>query len=38
MALLTGRHVTATEAKEMGLVGYVVPDGSALEKALEIAR
>jgi len=36
--LLTGRHITATEAKEMGLVGYVVPDGSALEKALEIAE
>jgi enoyl-CoA hydratase len=36
--LLTGRHITATEAKEMGLVGHVVPDGSALEKALEIAE
>jgi enoyl-CoA hydratase/carnithine racemase len=24
--------------KEMGLIGYVVPDGSALEKALEIAE
>src|SRR6201991_3378447 len=36
--LLTGRHITATEAKEMGLVGYVVPDGQALTKALEIAE
>ena len=36
--LLTGRHITAAEAKEMGLIGYVVPDGTALEKALEIAE
>jgi enoyl-CoA hydratase len=36
--LLTGRHITAAEAKAMGLIGYVVPDGSALEKALEIAE
>jgi enoyl-CoA hydratase len=36
--LLTGRHITAAEAKEMGLIGYVVPDGSALDKALEIAE
>ena len=35
--LLTGRHITAAEAKEMGLIGYVVPDGEALTKALEIA-
>ncbi|GAB93266.1 crotonase/enoyl-CoA hydratase family protein [Gordonia rhizosphera] len=35
--LLTGRHITAAEAKEYGLIGYVVPDGSALDKALEIA-
>ena len=35
--LLTGRHITATEAKEVGLIGHVVPDGAALEKALEIA-
>jgi enoyl-CoA hydratase len=35
--LLTGRHITATEALSMGLIGYVVPDGTALEKALEIA-
>jgi enoyl-CoA hydratase len=36
--LLTGRHLTAAEAKEMGLIGYVVPDGEALTKALEIAE
>lgn len=35
--LLTGRHLRAPEAKEIGLIGYVVPDGQALEKALEIA-
>lgn len=35
--LLTGRHVKAPEAKEIGLIGHVVPDGTALEKALEIA-
>ena len=36
--LLTGRHITAAEAKEYGLIGHVVPDGTALEKALEIAE
>ncbi|WP_241386766.1 crotonase/enoyl-CoA hydratase family protein [Rhodococcus sp. CH91] len=36
--LLTGRHIKAAEAKEIGLVGYVVPDGTALDKALEIAE
>ena len=35
--LLTGRHITAAEAKEYGLIGHVVPDGSALDKALDIA-
>jgi enoyl-CoA hydratase len=35
--LLTGRHVKAPEALRMGLIGYVVPDGEALAKALEIA-
>ena len=35
--LLTGRHITATEAKELGLIGHVVPDGQALTKALELA-
>lgn len=36
--LLTGRHITAAEAKEIGLIGHVVPDGQALDKALEIAE
>ncbi|WP_432430285.1 crotonase/enoyl-CoA hydratase family protein [Salinilacustrithrix flava] len=36
--LLTGRHVRAPEAKELGLIGHVVPDGQALDKALEIAE
>ena len=36
--LLTGRHITATEALAMGLIGHVVPDGQALVKALEIAE
>jgi enoyl-CoA hydratase/carnithine racemase len=35
--LLTGRHLTAAEAKEIGLVGHVVPDGTALDKARELA-
>src|SRR3954471_118762 len=35
--LLTGRHIMAPEAKELGLIGYVVPDGTTLEKAHEIA-
>ncbi|HEY0775747.1 MAG TPA: crotonase/enoyl-CoA hydratase family protein [Nocardioidaceae bacterium] len=35
--LLTGRHVKAPEAKEIGLIGHVVPDGTALDKAREIA-
>ncbi|HET7350776.1 MAG TPA: crotonase/enoyl-CoA hydratase family protein [Marmoricola sp.] len=36
--LLTGRHVSAAEAKEIGLIGHVVPDGRALAKAHEIAE
>jgi enoyl-CoA hydratase len=36
--LLTGRHITATEALEIGLIGHVVPDGQALAKALELAE
>lgn len=35
--LLTGRHIDAREAQRIGLVGHVVPDGSALAKALELA-
>ncbi len=35
--LLTGKHITAAEALSIGLVGHVVPDGSALDKALELA-
>src|SRR3954452_24531497 len=35
--LLTGRAIKAPEAKEIGLVGHVVPDGEALHKAHEIA-
>ena len=36
--LLTGRHIHAAEAKEIGLIGHVVPDGQALRKALELAE
>lgn len=36
--LLTGKHITAAEALEIGLVGHVVPDGQALDKAMELAR
>jgi enoyl-CoA hydratase len=35
--LLTGRHVMAPEAKQMGLIGEVVPDGTALDRAREVA-
>ena len=35
--LLTGRHVRAPEAKEIGLIGEVVPDGTALDRAREVA-
>ncbi|WP_308036633.1 crotonase/enoyl-CoA hydratase family protein [Actinoplanes sp. DH11] len=35
--LLTGRHLTAAEARDAGLIGHVVPDGAALDRALEIA-
>lgn len=35
--LLTGRHIKAPEAKEIGLIGHVVADGEALAKAHEIA-
>jgi enoyl-CoA hydratase len=36
--LLTAREVSAQEAKEIGLIGRVVPDGTALDTALEIAE
>jgi enoyl-CoA hydratase len=36
--LLTGRRITAAEALDFGLIGYVVPDGQALDKAKEIAE
>ena len=36
--LLTGRHITAAEALAYGLIGYVVPDGTALDKALRDRR
>jgi enoyl-CoA hydratase len=36
--LLTGRRVPAAEAKDIGLIGHVVPDGQALAKAREIAN
>jgi enoyl-CoA hydratase len=35
--LLTGKHILAPEAKEIGLIGSVVPDGQALARAREIA-
>src|ERR1700761_1117145 len=35
--LLTGRHITASEALRLGLIGEVVPDGQALTRALEVA-
>ena len=35
--LLTGREVSADEAVRIGLIGRTVPDGTALEAALEVA-
>jgi enoyl-CoA hydratase len=35
--LLTGRRISAEEAKAIGLIGHVVPAGSALDKARELA-
>lgn len=35
--LLSGRHISAAEAFDIGLIGHVVSDGQALTKALEIA-
>jgi enoyl-CoA hydratase len=36
--LLTGEHISAQRALELGLIGHVVPDGQALEKAKEIGH
>jgi enoyl-CoA hydratase len=36
--LLTGKHLSAAEAKDIGLIGHVVPAGEALAKAREIAE
>lgn len=36
--LLTGRPYSAEEAAAIGLIGRVVPDGAALEQALEVAE
>lgn len=36
--LLTGRPYSAEEAQRIGLIGQVVPDGTALDKALSIAE
>jgi len=36
--LLTGKHITAEEAKNLGLVGHVVDDGKAMDKSMEIAK
>ncbi len=35
--LLTGRHLRASEAMDIGLVNEVVPDGTALDRAGEVA-
>jgi enoyl-CoA hydratase len=36
--LLTGETLTATEAADVGLIGRVVPDGSALAEAMRVAE
>ena len=36
--LLTGKHITAAGGQRIGLIGHVVPDGKALDKAKEIAQ
>ena len=36
--LLMGRHISAQEAKEWGLINRVVPKGKALEEAMKIAE
>ncbi|GAA2687683.1 crotonase/enoyl-CoA hydratase family protein [Actinoplanes palleronii] len=35
--LVTGRQLSAAEARDAGLIGHVVPDGQALGKAMELA-
>lgn len=35
--LLLGRRITAEEALRFGLIGHVVPDGTALDRAMELA-
>jgi enoyl-CoA hydratase len=36
--LLTGRHIPAAEAREVGLIGHVVPEGESVAKAMGIAE
>lgn len=36
--LLTGRHLPAEEAREIGLIGHVVGEGEALPAAIDIAQ
>ncbi|PIK44968.1 putative enoyl-CoA hydratase, mitochondrial-like [Apostichopus japonicus] len=36
--ILTGRPITAVEAEKYGLVNRIVPDGRALEYAIELAK
>lgn len=36
--LLTGRHISAQEALDLGLIGHLVDDGDALAKAIEIGE
>lgn len=36
--ILTGRPITAVEAERYGLVNRVVPDGTALEHAIQLAK
>lgn len=35
---LTGDAITAAEAKDLGLINHLVPDGEAFAKAIELAR
>ena len=36
--LLTGRHIKAPEAKELGLIGHVVPDGAGAREGARARR